>query len=436
MSIKQNPEDFRVEEVLAEAVARGAQDRPGAGRGLALYRLMKQGLATPEAVERVARALRVPVDAVAFGGLKDKHATTIQHITVDFVGLAGSRWARPAGNAKGAPGQGAPGAGPGGRPSGDPAARLTAPKKLGGRNWEIELLGWVAQPLGGGDIAANRFSIVIFDLSMHNCRNMDGAAKMLGTGVEGELAFVNYFGSQRFGTTRHGQGFLAKRLIKGQFEEALKLAIAVPAAQDRPADKAFKHILADHWGDWRAALRKLPNLGNRRAVEVLAGGGDFRAAFAALPYFLQQINVEAYQSYLWNATAGELVTRLCPKERVWDAVDPLRLMRFAAYDALDESLRGLVLPLLSPGTKLQGPWADAAKSVLQQEGIGVEELRIPGMKRPFFGEAPRRLVAVAKGFGMTRPDADLRKKGRFTRRAAFELPRGCYATVLLAAMGQ
>ena len=288
--------------------------------------------------------------------------------------------------------------------------------------------------MSGQCIAGNRFTILVGDLTTHDCRVMDGAAQMLQDG-QGNLLFVNYFGSQRFGTTRHGHGFLAKSLIRGDFEQALRLAIATPARADRPVEKAFKSILGECWGQWGKALRKLPMLPYRRAVEVLCNG-DFRAAFAALPYFLQQINVEAYQSFLWNATASALILQRCAKERVWDAHDPLRLMNFVAFDATDDELRGMIVPLLSPSSKLEGPWAESAQAVLKSEHIGVADLRVPGMARPFFGSAPRRLMVEAREFFMTRPDRDERDRRSFQRRVVFELPRGAYATVLLAALGQ
>jgi tRNA pseudouridine13 synthase len=215
----------------------------------------------------------------------------------------------------------------------------------------------------------------------------------------------------------------------------LRLAIATPARADRPVEKAFKHILHECWGDWGKALRKLPTLPYRRAVEVLKSSGDFRAAFTALPYFLQQINVEAYQSFLWNATASDLVRR-CPKQRVWEARDVLGLTSFVAFKAVEEELRDMIIPLLSPKTKLEGPWALAAQAVLKREHIGLSDLRIPGLPRPFFGEAPRRLMVEASGFFLTRPDQDQRNRRLFQRRVEFELPRGAYATVLLAALGQ
>ena len=44
--------------------------------------------------------------------------------------------------------------------------------------------------------------------------------------------FPNYHDEQRFGSARLGKGFIARRLIEGDLNEALKLYMATPAAND------------------------------------------------------------------------------------------------------------------------------------------------------------------------------------------------------------
>ncbi|HUU22620.1 MAG TPA: tRNA pseudouridine(13) synthase TruD [Phycisphaerae bacterium] len=394
MIIKQTPEDFLVEEILTPDALAAIRREPGP---VAVYRLTKRGLSTPEAVERLAEALRVPPKSIVFSGLKDKYATTVQHVSLT-------------------------------------SGRGPAARKGGG--WQAERLGWTDRPLASSSIAANRFRIRLAGLTRRACEAMDLGAERLATGSPGVLRFVNYFGRQRFGTTRHGRGFLARHLIDGDFEQALKLAIAVAAKRDRRTDKIFKRTLEKHWGRWAEALPRLPPCPARAAVEVLARGGDFREAFAALPYFIQQINVEAYQSYLWNATASELLGGVCPPGALWEAKDPLGLMRFAAARAVPPALARLEVPLLGPRTQLLPPWADAAEAVLKRHDLKVADLRIPGLHRPFFGEAPRRWLAETAGFGMSVPSRQPSAGGRiaFSRTLSFELPRGAYATVLLAAL--
>jgi tRNA pseudouridine13 synthase len=399
--IKRTPTDFQVEETLSNDLPSLAQKE-----GLfALYRLSKESLATPEAVGRAARELKVPANSFAYAGLKDKHASTIQHVTLKLENF--------------------------------PAP----PEKASGGGWSLERMAFVPRPIASADIAKNRFRITLRNLTPQDCFDMDRAVRLLATSDSGNaIRVVNYFGDQRFGSARHGQGFIAAHLIKGEFEAALKLAIATEARKDRMEQKVFKRTLLENWGRWSDLIKKLRPCPERKAIERLANsGGDFRAAFCALPYMLQQLSVYAFQSHLWNSTARKLVEQRCvPLGPVLAADDVFGEMLFPTRDAILPELTELDLPLLARKTELREPWKDAAEAVLHEEGIAVTQLEIPGVRRPFFGEEPRKLFFVAEEFQPGRPEKDesaddpRRKK----RTVSFSLPRGCYATVLLRALGQ
>ena len=74
MQIKCQPEDFRVEELT---VARPE----GQGR-YTFYRLSKRGLGTMEAIEAICRRWNLAGRRVHYAGLKDRHASTIQYLTI------------------------------------------------------------------------------------------------------------------------------------------------------------------------------------------------------------------------------------------------------------------------------------------------------------------------------------------------------------------
>src|SRR5262245_30764341 len=74
MKVKQHPEDFLVEELTALT--------PSSEGAFAFYRLTKKSLGTPEAIERLSEALRVAPQRISYGGLKDTHALTTQHLTI------------------------------------------------------------------------------------------------------------------------------------------------------------------------------------------------------------------------------------------------------------------------------------------------------------------------------------------------------------------
>ena len=57
-----------------------------------------------------------------------------------------------------------------------------------------------------------------------------------------DVGVPNYFDDQRFGSVAGGE-FVAREMVRGRFEEALKLALAGEYEYDRAADKREKETL-------------------------------------------------------------------------------------------------------------------------------------------------------------------------------------------------
>ena len=405
MTIKKFPEDFQVDEVLDPAFL-SAQCSPAVkiSHRHPLYRLEKEGLATPEAVGMIANKWDLQRTAISHAGLKDKHAKCSQYISIKID---------------------------------EKPSKL--PERDSGPGWSVERAGYLREPITSQAILSNKFTLTLRNLAPEDCNDLDEAAHILT--IPGEtpaLRVVNYFGDQRFGSARHGHGFLAKQLIKGEFEEALKLAIAVTARKDRQNVKMFKRTLSAAWGNWKQALPRLPHCPERKAIEHLEQRPhDFRGAFCTLPYFFQQLCVYAYQSHLWNATARKLIAAKCGDAGpVLAAHDDYGEMLFPAAESTPPELADLEIPVLGYKTELTGVWKEAAEAVLKDEAIETANLKIPGVRRPFFGEVQRTLFMKASNFNMQKPVREGAASDRLKRAISFELPRGCYATVVLRALGQ
>ena len=387
MKLKQKPEHFQVEELLREG--------PAASGPYALYRLTKTDMTTPEAASALARELRVPPGCVSYAGLKDRHAETVQHMA-----------------AKGGPARAA-----------------------GGNRWRAEFVGFRAGPLDGRDILANRFGVVL------NAMTDEALARIEARrGTLDRFGLVDYFGDQRFGSARHGRGFVAAEFVRGRQDEALKLAIATEARKDTKAVKVFRRHVADRWGRWEECLAGLPRHPDRAAVEHLARGRprDYLGAFARLPYSFQQFCVMAYQSHLWNETARGMLEAALPPDRLLRAGSAAGEMVFPAPSAaIPDSLRPETpVPLLARKTVLQGPAGDAAARVLEREGIALANLRLGRLRRPFFGAGERPLAVPVRDFSVSPPQPDPASSGRWTVKLRFLLPPGSYATVLVRMLVQ
>lgn len=436
MTIRRTPHDFLVDEVLSEEFSRALAPTPGPGSH-AVYALTKTSLATPEAIGFFARALGVRAGIVDYAGLKDKHAHTTQHVSVPLDSLTDRE----------------------------------PPRSLSGWQGEATFLGYSPTPLSAESITGNRFTLVVRGLTRHASDEITRRSRLLTPTNKGgapELLIVNYFGDQRFGSARHGQGWVATRLLAGDFEAALKLAIATPSRKDSGKTRAFTRLAAEQWGRWAELARALPKVPERKPIEALAEGASFDEAFSALPYFLQAMCVEAHQSHLWNEIARRLAERIVregasvdlpPIEkkardgstRLVPAPKPSLLvteglfgdMLFPPASSVTAPWRDLELPTLAPSTTPDPLWAAEAEEVLAPEGLTLKGLRIPRLRRPFYGEALRPLFVRAAGFTLTPMEPDELspppRKGapqKLKRTISFELPRGAYATVVLRALGQ
>ncbi|MFZ2873758.1 MAG: tRNA pseudouridine(13) synthase TruD [Phycisphaerales bacterium] len=394
MTIRRLPGDFWVRERLREGVARAMSPEPGPGREVGVWVLMKGSLSTPEATAKLARALGLAPAAVTHAGLKDKHALTEQHVCV----------------------------------------RATAADRAEGPGWSARRLGFSSQVLTAADIECNEFEIIVRDLGRTACNEMLTRARGLGA-ESGGAWFVNYFGDQRFGSARHGEGFAAAHLVKGESIEAVRLLIAAPARKDTGTRRAFTRVAAARWGEWAALAKGLPRCPERAAVEVLAAGGSGAEAFAALPHFLQEICVDAWQSHLWNDAAGLLVrgTRADMRAEPGDRKETHLLAAARATELAD-----VKMPLPGPEMVMREPWGGAMDAVLRGAGVSAGELRVPGLRRPRFGSPERAVLARASGFSLDGPreDTEVSGRGRMMMRVRFELPSGSYATEVLRALGQ
>jgi tRNA pseudouridine13 synthase len=415
MTIRKLPNDFRVDELADPAWLGLLRADMGPGACHAVYRVVKQSLATPELCVRLARALGVPPVRVEHAGLKDKHARTRQYLTVAMDGDARA----------------------------NTGTRDGIVPELGGDNWSAELVGFAAEPVRSTIIAGNAFEIVVRDLSPRACEAMIERAELLrdpAMPASPAVVFTNYFGDQRFGSARHGEGFAARRLVEGDFEGALRLLIATPARKDSGARRETTRVLAGSWGRWDEALEATPSRAvERHAIAILASGGSFVEAFEALPHATQTLCVEAYQSYLWNAAARAL-SREVGGELAFSAEDDFGEMAFVPVSRLTDELRSVTMPMPARGVEIAGAWGRAMRGALDAEGLEMERLTIPGVRRPAFRSAIRPLLVAARGveFGPVERDelASPRSPNRSKQRVSFTLPRGAYATVLLRALGQ
>ncbi|AWM36702.1 tRNA pseudouridine synthase D [Gemmata obscuriglobus] len=382
MKLKQQPQDFRVEE-RTDVVAGEAGD-------FALYRLDKTGWTTPDALAALRRRWQVDHRRLSYGGLKDRHAVTSQHLTI-FRG---------------------------------PKRNLTHERVT------VTYLGQCVEPFTAQEIRANRFTVTLRSLNAAGVSRAEATLREVA-----DAGLPNYFDDQRFGSVGEQQEFVAKEMVFGRFERALWLALAAPYEHDRADAKREKATLTELWGKWPECQAKLPKGHARSLVSYLAAHPtDFKGAVARLRPELQGLYLSAYQSYLWNKMlAAWLTTTLGPANltsvelKLGTVPAPVRLP-----DENRAAWESLMLPLPSARVKPEpdAPWLPTVEEMLKGEGLTLAELKVKGMQKPFFSKGDRPACVRPENLSHT-ADADELNKGRRKLVLSFDLPRGSYATMLV-----
>ena len=387
MKLKRLPEDFLVDEL--------SQVTPAAGE-FALYRLTKQSIGTPEVINSVVDRWKIPRRRISYGGLKDKHALTTQFVTVHH----GPR------------------------------------KPLAQKLFELEYLGQVSRAFTAEDIDGNRFTITLRDMTVEEVEQ----AKVAAEDVRRD-GFPNYFDDQRFGSLGFSGEWIAKPWCLGNWERTLWLALADPHPDDRSDDKKQKAILREHWGRWVECKQALDRSHTRSIVTFLAdkeAAGkliDFRGAFCNLNIDLRGLYLSAFQSVLWN----RMLARRLQENAAPESIIPFELKSgpacfvsaFSSSSDSDAAPLEDELPLPSARGKLEdGPTLDLLNSVVAAEGLEKRQLRVKYPRDSFFSKSSRKTIIAVPELEFESTDDDLYPKRKKVR-LAFDLPRGCYATILV-----
>jgi len=386
MKLKQRPEDFRVEEFPAVAPV-----PPGSPGGpFCFYRLEKRGWTTPDALAAVRRRWKVDFRRLFYGGLKDRHAHTIQYLTIHN--------------------------GP--------------DRDLAHGGFTVTYLGRLSEPYTSEQVRANGFAITMRSLSAADVAQAESALPEVA-----DVGVANYFDDQRFGSVAQGNGFVAREMVLGNFEGALRLALAAPYDHDRADAKRAKAILNARWGDWAAAKAELPRGHARSIVDYLDHHPtDFKGACSRLRPELQGLYLSAWQSHLWNKMLARWLTERLSEDRLFPI--GLKTAEVVMPRSMPDLVRAewdkLSLPLPSARLKLDpsAPWAGVVTAVMAEEGIALEEMRIRGMEKPFFSKGERAAKVPVANLTWVVGDDELNRRRRKLE-LRFELPRGSYATMLV-----
>jgi tRNA pseudouridine13 synthase len=381
MKLKRLPEDFQVEELTTAS--------PSDQGRYTLYRLTKRGLGTIEAAQAICRRWNIAGRQVSYGGLKDRHAVTVQYLTI----VDGPR------------------------------------KSIKDASFELEPVGRLPYPYSPQHFRGNRFVIVVRDLSM---KHADLAMAQLQVAASDGLP--NYFDDQRFGSVGVSGQFIGHAWLRGDHETALRLALAEPNPFDRSGVKAQKAVVREFWGRWAEAKARLDRSSTRSIVTYLADHPtDYRGAFARLKRELRSLYFSAFQSHLWNLILSRLIERNTRADQ--RTMVDLKVGVLAFPRDLEPAQRKLLtttsLPLPSARTPMpEGEVGELVAEVQAPFQLTWRDLRVRHLKDVFLSKGTRAAMVVPQALDVSRRDDELHP-GRYALRLAFELGKGSYATIVI-----
>jgi tRNA pseudouridine13 synthase len=421
--IKASVEDFVVEEVLVDgskASVNGEVPKRVLGSTLQRQRfllcvLIKRNWDTFIAVKNIAKSLGIDQARVQFAGIKDAKAVTSQHITIENVSM-------------------------------EEAGKIRV------KDVEVHPVGYVREMLSMFYLLGNNFTITIKSIN-NSAPLIEERVAQTVQGLNEIGGIPNFFGHQRFGTTRPITHLVGKALVRGDFEEAAMLFLAKPSVHEHPASRQARQELETTKSFKQAQMNFPKQLRFERIMlnHLVDNLGDFVGAFQSLPLKLQALFVQAHQSYLFNRFLSERVKHDLPLNEavVGDYVVgversglPLTTVaKIATAENLAEvnaqvksgRLR-VALPIFGIKQKLsQGTMGQIERKVLEQEGVETGNLYVNVLSRTGGKGGLRTAVTPITDFKLQSVSANA-DGGGCQVKVSFTLLRGSYATVVLREM--
>ncbi|MBO8174970.1 MAG: tRNA pseudouridine(13) synthase TruD [Thermococcus sp.] len=393
--IKQRPEDFIVVEVVPKRLI-------SSGSCL-IYKLKKKNWETMAAIKEIAKRIGIHYKEIGFAGTKDRHAFTVQYISICDIALK---------------------------------EKLDSLKI---QDIKLEFVGY-GKPLKLGMLVGNKFRIIIREPNLPIEEAFERTKEIIAE-LKSKGGFPNYFGYQRFGERRVVNHEIGKLLLKGQFEEAA-IKFLGEYTGEMEGDEARKNFLETR--DIERALEEFPKFlrYERAMLYRYKETGSWKKAFAVLPRPILRIFIHSYQSYLFNkvlsrrieeglplneALVGDIVCQV--KHRI-----PLRSKTFkvtrGTLRLVNEKIKKgeamVTGPIFGFASRLaDGEMGRIEKEILEEEEISLKEFKMKTLK--ILAEPGGRRELLIKPLEFKYKSLPEENALAFK----FFLPKGVYATSVL-----
>jgi tRNA pseudouridine13 synthase len=304
------------------------------------------------------------------------------------------------------------------------------PERLEEANFSLSFAGWSEGPVSARAIRGNRFTITLRDLTAAEARLIER-----NTPVAASEGFPNYFDEQRFGSARHGAGFMGKEMFLGRREKALRLYFT-PSKHDDQKTRKMKKCVIENWGHWAACAGMGFGEYGRVLAYLAQNHRAFHQALEKIDRRFLLFVLNAYQSFLFNELLARWLRELAAEHEF-----ALRAVKYAfgAFEYFEtlpsevgQRIRETVLPVPGYDTETADERIGGILAgILQEEGIKLSDLRVRQMSRIRVGGVPRAAIVIPEDLSATPAEPDELYPGKSKATLRFFLPRGSYATLLI-----
>lgn len=418
--IRGDTEDFQVEEILADGSRAhfALPDREPMALGASLEQsqryllcvLAKQNWDNFLAIKNVAIQLGIGQNSIQIAGIKDAKAVTAQYVTIENLKI-------------------------------EDTCRVNV------SGIQLRPVGYLRYPLSVFYLLGNSFKIKITNIAQDKDKVNTQICQVIQETTE-LGGMPNYYGHQRFGTTRPITHYVGKAILEGDFEKAVMLFLAKPSPNEHPESrKARTDLQQTH--DFKAALEYYPKqLRYERSILKFLNEepNEYLKAFNVLPLKLQALFVQAYQSYLFNRFLSERIKNGLPLNRTeigdftvgiertgLPMVNMPQTVTTQNQTKINEAITlgkmRLALPIVGFKQKLSsGIMGELEQRVLQQEDVNLQSFRVTINSKIGNRGSLRTAITPVKNFTYLN---NTNNNNDPSASITFTLLRGCYATILL-----
>ncbi|MBU1886206.1 tRNA pseudouridine(13) synthase TruD [Candidatus Micrarchaeota archaeon] len=374
-TIKSRSEDFIVEEISSDGsifeIDKNITHADENGK-FTHFILQKKNWSTSSALDELGKRLGVGKKSLAFAGTKDKIAISAQLASVFNV----------------------------------PKEKLFSV-----RIKDIQINGaWCEKDkVRLGQLLGNQFTIRV-DQPTGNTDQV----KSIMTELDGK--FPNYFGEQRFGSSRKNTHLIGEQIIRGDIEAAVRLFLCDTIGEKNADASAARKEFEDSW-DCHSALKNYPKhlrLERTMLAYLEKHPANYPNALRALPRTTLLLFVHAFQSDLFNRFLSDRINK---GELELEQGEYYCGETFGFPDISKSEAEGWIVGKL---IGYQSPINDREKEMLENIGIDKEDFKIKQIPEIASKGTYRTLHALLKNFNFT---------NNFVFR--FSLQAGSYATVAM-----